>query len=198
MLRRSAGCCAARSRIIRSSISTAIGPVSRIAPRARAPPGSSQRTARPALARRARARPSGRAAVTTASVPSDPTIRRARLKAQGSAGQPTGRTGRPGTNSSRLYPLTRRSIRGKCADDRVTMRPRRCRGPRDEPCRARSGRRRSRPVRRSDIGPKRRGRAVGQNDLDGMDMVDGLAVAQATGRRPSCCRSCRRWWRGRT
>ena len=44
-----------------------------------------------------------------------PTINRARLNAQGSSTHPGARTGRPGTNSSRLYPLTRRRIFGNLA-----------------------------------------------------------------------------------
>ena len=42
------------------------------------------------------------AAVITASDPSEPTISFARLNRHGSSAQPAGRTGRPGTNSSRL------------------------------------------------------------------------------------------------
>ena len=68
----------------------------------RGPRGSWRTTGRPAPARPGAGPPSARRPATTASVPSEPTINRARLNCQGSSCQPTGRTGRPGTNSSRL------------------------------------------------------------------------------------------------
>ena len=47
-------------------------------------------------------------------------------------------------------------------------------------------------------GPKRRRRAVGQDDVDRPDVIDRLAVPQRAAHRPSCCRSSRRSSRGRS
>ena len=71
-------------------------------PAGRGPPGSSRTRGRPAPGRPGRGTSLSSAAAATASVPSEPTINLARLNCQGSSCQPAGRTGRPGTNSSRL------------------------------------------------------------------------------------------------
>ena len=99
---RYSGLPAARSRIIRSSISTATGPVATISASRSSAAGivANERITSPCAGGIGTTFSS--AAATTASVPSDPTISRARLNAHGSSGQPSGRTGRPGTNSSRL------------------------------------------------------------------------------------------------
>ena len=163
-----------------------------------APPGSWRTRGRPAPAPAGSARPSARPPVTTASVPSEPTISRARLNCQGSSAPAVGPDGQAGDELVEVVAAdppedpagTAPAIASRCratTSRTVAM---------DRPP-TRSSPAQTASSSSSADGPRVAGGAVGQDDVDRADVIDRLAVAERAVRRPSCCRSSRRAWRGR-